>query len=92
METFAEYWNRKGYEDGFKEGYDEGYKKGLKNGHEEVRLRRRRVLLTMLTKRLGFVTEETKKRVEGATSEMLDEWTINAMDADGPDEVLCHSR
>ena len=100
LETFAEQWIREGTERGIEKGIEKGIEIGLEKGlergrnegREEERLRRQRVLLTMLTKRLGFLNEEMKRRVEGATSEMLDEWTVRVMDADEPDQVFYNGR
>ena len=76
LETFAEQWIRE----------------GRKEGREEGRLRRQQILLKLLTKRSGSVTEEIKKQVEGATSEMLDDWTMRELDADEQGTALFNGR
>ena len=88
LEAFAEQWIREGTE----RGIEQGIEQGIEIGRERERLHRRQVLLRLLERRSGFLTEETRSRIAVATSEMLDEWTVRVMDADEPDDVFFNGR
>ncbi len=63
----------------------EGMKKGTENGQARGAARS---LLIQHEHKFGQVSEETRRRVCGATTQQLDLWTVRVLDAQRIDEVL----
>jgi len=66
---------------GREEGLQEGLQKGLQKGEANL-------LLRLLTRRFGSLSEATSERINTASSAELERWTDNILDARTLEEVF----
>src|SRR5699024_3039163 len=78
-------WKAEGLKEGLKEGLEEGLKQGLEKGHQEGASA---VLQKLLQRKFGTLPAATKHRLNSATAEQLETWSLNVLDATTLDEVF----
>lgn len=72
-----------GMQKGLREGIQQGVQKGIQKGELNV-------LLRQLTRRFGPLDTATEQRLQRATSDELERWADNILDANTLDEVFAH--
>ncbi len=71
--------------EGEQKGLQEGREKGRKEGLEEGATK---VLAALLTHKFGTLTPGFQERLNHATSDQLQAWSLNILDADSLDDVF----
>jgi flagellar biosynthesis/type III secretory pathway protein FliH len=69
-----------GWSEGMQQGRDAGMQQGLVEG-------KRQTLLTILQKRFGTVSPELQARISTADSDVLDNWTLRALEINSIEEL-----
>ena len=67
--------------EGMQKGMQEGMQKGMQKGESAV-------LLRLLTRRFGPLDSATEQRLQQASSDELEQWADNILDAESLDEVF----
>ena len=95
--TTAERLRQEGREEGLQQGLQQGLQRGRAEGRAEGReegLQKgqvralRGVLVRMLARRFGAVTDRARARIESATVDQLQQWTDRVLDAERVDDVF----
>lgn len=76
---------QEGLQKGIQEGRQEGLQKGIQEGREEGK---RNLLKRQLTRRFGAIDPAILQRLDSATSDQLEQWGLNLLDATSWDEVF----
>ncbi len=76
-----------GMQKGLREGIQQGVQKGIQKGIQKGELN---VLLRQLTRRFGPLDTATEQRLQRATSDELERWADNILEAETLDEVFAH--
>lgn len=101
MSSFAERFTERGLRQGLQEGLQEGLQQGLQEGLQEglqqgleqgLEQGRRQgeaaVLIRLMERKFGLLTEDQRRRIEAADAETLLNWSECILVAQSPDEVL----
>ena len=78
-------WKEQGIEEGRKEGHKEGRKEGLKEGLKGGEIV---ILERLLTRRFGPLPEAIQMRLRSATTEQLEYWADQVLDAASIEDVF----
>ncbi|MCB9760887.1 MAG: Rpn family recombination-promoting nuclease/putative transposase [Alphaproteobacteria bacterium] len=77
-----------GFERGVKEGIEQGLERGIEQGIEQGRRRQAQVLLSLLERRFGPLTDSVRERVLQADPDKLTTWTDRILTASTVDALL----
>ena len=89
MSGLRERWLSEGKEHGIAQGIEQGIEQGLERGLEQgIEQGERSLLYRQLTRRFGPLDQITETRLQQATSDDLERWADNILDADTLDEVF----
>ena len=76
---------QQGIQQGLKQGLEQGLEQGLSQGQTEGE---RALLVRLLTRRFGELDHETKQRLDDASTDELERWGENVLEAQTLDEVF----
>ena len=80
---------QRGLSDGLEQGIEQGIEQGMEKGIERGRQQgEERVILRLITRRFGPVSQETRERLETATPTQLENWADNILEARTLEEVF----
>ena len=85
MATWSERLRNEGLEQGVQQGIRQGMQQGIREGRQEGELN---VLIRQLTRRFGPLDATTTERLKKASTDELERWADNILDARTLDEVL----
>ncbi len=77
MSTFAERFRQEGRQEGMQQGMQQGMQRG-----------EAQILLRLLSRKFGELSEEKRRLIESADSESLLRWSERIFSANSLDEVL----
>jgi flagellar biosynthesis/type III secretory pathway protein FliH len=76
-------------EEGLKQGLEQGMQRGMQQGMQQGRLEGEATLLKrQISRRFGALDDATVKRLEMATTEELERWAENVLDARKLEDVF----
>ena len=86
-------WKKAGRQEGLQEGLQKGLQKGLQEGLQQGQVKGRQegealILERLLTRRFGILPAEIRERLTRASTEQLEAWSLNVLDAKTLDEVF----
>ena len=75
--------------EGWRQNYiGKGRQQGLEQGLEQSRRKAVATLAQLLTKRFGDISIEQLRRIESASSDELEQWTLAILDVESVDQLL----
>ena len=79
---------REGRQEGLREGIEKGIEKGIERGIEKGLERSRQRFLTMLSAKFSEIPDSARARIQTASEEDLDRWTIGIFAAETLEDLL----
>ncbi|MFI3138049.1 MAG: Rpn family recombination-promoting nuclease/putative transposase [Methylococcaceae bacterium] len=82
-------WKQQGLQGGRQEGRQEGRQVGRQEGIQEgIHRGEAAILERLLVRRFGTLTEEIKQKLENASTDQLEDWALNVLEANNLQDVF----